>query len=68
MLLRIGVEDGNEVTARTALAMSARGCKAMFQEWLRLWTGGAPKGLPGTATAGKTILKLKSKTVPVAKA
>lgn len=67
MLLRIGVEDGNEVTARTALAMSARGCKAMFQEWLRLWTGGAPKAAPGvaapgTVAAGKTRIKLKLKT------
>ena len=67
MLLRIGVEDGNEVTARTALAVSARGCKAMFQEWLRLWTGGAPKAAPGvaapgTAAAGKTRIKLKLKT------
>lgn len=67
MLLRIGVEDGNEVTARTALAMSARGCKAMFQEWLRLWTGGVPKAAPGvaapgTVAAGKTRIKLKLKT------
>jgi len=67
MLLRIGVEDGNEVTARTALALSARGCKAMFQEWLRLWTGGAPSappGLaaPGTVAAGKSRIKLKLKT------
>jgi len=67
MLLRIGVEDGNEVTARTALAMSARGCKGMFQEWLNLWTGGAPKAAPGvaapgTVAAGKTRIKLKLKT------
>ena len=71
MLLRIGVEDGNEVTARTAIAISARGCKAMFQEWLRLWTGGAPKAIPGVAApgtlaAGKSRIKLKLKTsVPV---
>lgn len=69
MLLRIGVEDGNEVTARTALAMSARGCRAMFQEWLRLWTGGAPKAAPGiaapgTAAAARTKLKLSKAKVP----
>lgn len=69
MLLRIGVEDGNEVTARTAIAMSARGCRAMFQEWLNLWTGGAPKSKPGVATsgtaaAGKTKLKLSRTKVP----
>ena len=39
MLLRIGVEDNNELTARTAIAKAARGCHAMFQEWLDNWTG-----------------------------
>jgi DNA-directed RNA polymerase subunit L len=62
MLLRIGVEDGNEMSARTALAVSARGCKAMFQEWLNLWTGGAPaqaptQAAPGTMAAVKRTLK-----------
>jgi hypothetical protein len=70
MLLRIGVEDGNEVTARTALAMSARGCRAMFQEWLNLWTGGAPRATPGVAAPGTTAaakrtLKLSRAKVPV---
>jgi len=71
MLLRIGVEDGNEVTARTALAVSARGCRAMFQEWLRLWTGGAPKAAlgaaaPGTAAAARTKIKLSKAKAPTA--
>ena len=62
MLLRIGVEDGNEMTARTAIAMAARGCKAMFQEWLNLWTGGqsiAPptQAAPGTMAAVRRTLK-----------
>jgi hypothetical protein len=62
MLLRIGVDDGNEMSARTALAVSARGCKAMFQEWLHLWTGGAPaqaptQAAPGTMAAVKRTLK-----------
>jgi DNA-directed RNA polymerase subunit L/DNA-directed RNA polymerase alpha subunit len=62
MLLRIGVEDGNEVTARTAIAVAARGCKAMFQEWLRAWTGGPPAvapavAAPGTAASLKRTLK-----------
>lgn len=69
MLLRVGVEDGNELTARAAIAASARGCKAMFEGWLRLWTGG-PSGAPGataaTAAAGKRSLKLKRNTVPAA--
>jgi DNA-directed RNA polymerase subunit L/DNA-directed RNA polymerase alpha subunit len=58
MLLRIGVEDGNEVTARTAIAMAARGCKGMFSEWLRIWTGGAPSAAaPATAATLKKVLK-----------
>lgn len=72
MLLRVGVEDGNELSARAAIASSARGCKAMFEGWLRLWTGG-PSGAPGgataaTAAAGKRSLKLKRNTVPAATA
>ena len=63
MLLRIGVQDGNELTARAAIAASVKGCKAMFEEWLRLWTGGAPGAAPPTATK-KTAIKLKRATVP----
>jgi len=73
MLLRIGVEDGNEVTARTALAMASRGCRAMFKEWLRIWTGGAPKATPGvvapgTAAAAKRTIKLSKPKVPTVQA
>ena len=68
MLLRIGVEDGNELTARAAIAEAARGCRAMFQEWLRLWTGGArgvTAAAPATVAAGKkSAIKLKRATVP----
>jgi DNA-directed RNA polymerase subunit L len=68
MLLRIGVEDGNELTGRAAIAEAARGCRAMFQEWLRLWTGGARGSTapaPATAAAGKkATIKLKRTTVP----
>jgi len=67
MLLRLGVEDGNEVTARTALAMAARGCKAMFQDWLTLWTGGTPVArAPATAATLKRVLKsTRTKVAPV---
>jgi DNA-directed RNA polymerase subunit L len=67
MLLRIGVEDGNELTARTAIAQAAKGCKAMFQSWLQAWTGGpvgAAAATAATAAAGKRVLKLKRATVP----
>jgi DNA-directed RNA polymerase subunit L len=67
MLLRIGVEDSNELTARGALAAAAKGCKATFQEWVRLWTGGAGAGTAkATSTAAtRTPIRLK-RTAPVA--
>jgi DNA-directed RNA polymerase subunit L len=37
MLLRIGVADGMELTARAALGKAARGCAAMFKDWLAQW-------------------------------
>jgi len=70
MLLRIGVDDGSEVTARAAIAMAARGCKAMFQEWLRIWTGGSGPaagsalGTPSPSTAAsmkRTLGKSRAK-------
>jgi DNA-directed RNA polymerase subunit L len=59
MLLRIGVDDGNEVTARAAIAMAAKGCRAMFQEWLRLWTGGAASATAATTAAPSTVASMK---------
>jgi DNA-directed RNA polymerase subunit L len=66
MLLRIGVEDGNELTARTAIAAAARGCQSMFESWLAAWTGsgsgaGSGSGTTAAATlaAGKKPIKLK---------
>jgi DNA-directed RNA polymerase I and III subunit RPAC1 len=37
MLLRIGVEDGEEATARLALATAAKGCVEMFQNLRTAW-------------------------------
>ena len=72
MLLRIGVEDGNELSARGAIAAAAKGCKAMFEEWLRLWKGGAASftgpvaaPAPGTAAAARRTIKLKKEPTPV---
>jgi DNA-directed RNA polymerase subunit L len=45
MVLRIGVEDGEESTARLALSEAAKGCVKMFQEMRSAWrsaTGAAP--------------------------
>jgi DNA-directed RNA polymerase II subunit RPB3 len=37
MVLRIGVEDGEESTARAAVAAAARGCVELFQSLKRAW-------------------------------
>jgi len=37
MLLRIGVEDGKESSARTAIAQAARACAGMFRSWRDNW-------------------------------
>ena len=37
IILRIGVEDGEEATARLALAEAAKGCVEMFQTLLDAW-------------------------------
>ena len=39
MLVRVGVEDGLETTARAALAKAARATGQMFREWLAVWVG-----------------------------
>jgi len=66
MLLRIGVEDGNELTARASIAAAARGCQAMFESWLAAWTGTSAAGAgsgsgaaAATLAAGKKSIKLK---------
>lgn len=50
MVIRIGVEDGKETTARMALAMAARGCLDMFRSWEQGWTA-----LGGTAAAAPSM-------------
>lgn len=59
MVLRIGVEDGQELTARKAFAHAAKGCVEMFRalrtEWRKV-IGEAP--LPSlSATAGPKVLR-----------
>ena len=46
IILRIGVEDGKEETARKALATAARGCAFMFRQMREAWlkvSGGVPR-------------------------
>jgi len=62
MVLRIGVEDGQELTARQAVAAAARGCAELFRSLGASWrsaTEGAPKArrafkVPG-AGADQTV-------------
>lgn len=37
MVLRIGVNDGNETTVRLVIAKAAEGCAALFGAWLEDW-------------------------------
>ena len=70
IILRIGVEDGKEETARKALAAASRGCALMFRQMRESWlkeTGGVPRPVapklraaassfaPKTATAAATV-------------
>jgi DNA-directed RNA polymerase subunit L/DNA-directed RNA polymerase alpha subunit len=57
MVLRIGVEDGEEATARLAFAQAAKGCVEMFQELRNTWRSstGAPSLPPPISSAKKTF-------------
>jgi DNA-directed RNA polymerase II subunit RPB3 len=46
MLLRIGVEDGKETSARTAISKAAQACADMFRRWGTQWSA-----IGGTAAA-----------------
>jgi len=49
MVLRIGVQDGEESTARQAVAAAAKGCVGMFQSMRAAWrsVNGAPSLMKG---------------------
>jgi DNA-directed RNA polymerase subunit L/DNA-directed RNA polymerase alpha subunit len=66
MVLRIGVEDGEEATARLALAEAAKGCVDMFQKLRAAWR--ASNGAPAltTITAGPASKSIRRKTPKVA--
>jgi DNA-directed RNA polymerase subunit D len=59
MLLRVGVEDGKDLTARTAVAEAARGCLAMFKAWELSWAtiGGSAAAPPPSATMREALQK-----------
>lgn len=59
MLLRVGVEDGKELTARQAVAAAARGCLGMFRGWGQGWSalGGTAATPAPTATMRQALQK-----------
>lgn len=59
VLLRVGVEDGKELTARTAVAEAARGCLAMFKAWEQSWSslGGSAAALTPSASMREALQK-----------
>lgn len=68
MILRIGVEDGEEATARRALAEAAKGCVDMFQKLRGAWRAaiGAPTVPTGPAGV-KPVRRKVPKLAPPAK-
>ena len=61
MVVRIGVEDGEEATARAAIAAAAQGCVGLFQEMRRAWLTaiGQPVPTPVPAPTGPVSQRRK---------
>ena len=61
MVLRVGVEDGKELTARVALVKAARGLAALFKVWGANWaaTGGTIAAPPRPSSV-RNALQLRS--------
>jgi DNA-directed RNA polymerase subunit L/DNA-directed RNA polymerase alpha subunit len=57
MVLRVGVEDGKEFTARTALVKAARGLAALFKGWAANWmaVGGTIAAPPKRSTIREAL-------------
>ena len=66
MLLRIGVEDGEEATARQALAEAAKGCVDMFQKLRAAWRVSTGAPVQKTIVAGPGSKTVRRKTPKVA--
>lgn len=67
MTIRIGIDDGQENTARKAIAAAAAGCAAMFRSLRASWeaaTGGAPRAtIRRSAAQGPVKLTIKKEGV-----
>lgn len=65
IILRIGVEDGEEATARLALAEAAKGCVDMFQKLRLAWQ--AATGAPVPVAAPNMVRRRGPRVAPDAK-
>lgn len=65
IILRIGVEDGEEATARLALAEAAKGCVDMFQKLRVAWQTATGSSVP--VAASNVVRRRGPKVAPVAK-
>ena len=71
IILRIGIEDGKEETARKALAAASRGCALMFRQMRESWlkeTGGVPRPAAPKLRAAATSFAPKAATATAATA
>jgi len=57
MILTIGVNDGQESTARRVLKEAARSCAAMFRTWADMWTDDKPVTSVPTAAQMPSVKK-----------
>jgi len=58
MVLRVGVEDGNESTARLVVATAAKACADMYRGWATQWSGAAASSgslTPNVSVEPKTV-------------
>lgn len=69
MVIRIGVADGEEATARKALKQSMAACQGMFQMWRDQWaaqTAPATVGTTGASgSAAPTVRRIVRRPAPV---
>jgi DNA-directed RNA polymerase subunit L/DNA-directed RNA polymerase alpha subunit len=67
-VLRIGVEDGDENTAKLAVANASKGCVSMFrkmrEEWMKI-NGVAPPASTGVKQVGVSVRRKTPKMSPV---
>ena len=64
MILRIGVEDGQEATARLALAEAAKGCVDMFQKLRAAWRASTGAPVLPVGPASNSIRRKPPKVAP----